>query len=135
MEISANSFSFAAQYWETKRLALYTGLVPYGLMISIPSPSEAAKSRPIRSITSSMPSPRMPLMVKVMVLAFSMMAVSLFRTGVSGSAGEKAAEKPSKIRPGSISTKSTGSSNRTAAAARIFPISLRPSHSAPAAAP
>ena len=77
----------------------------------------------------------MLLMVKVMVLAFSTMAVSLFRMGFSVSAGEKAEEKPSKIRPGSISTKSTGSSNRTAAAARNFPANLRPSHNAPAAAP
>ena len=74
-------------------------------------------------------------MVKVILFAFSVMAVLLFSTGVSGSDGLTQDKKPSYSRPGSIARNSTGRSRSAAMAAITFPIFFLPSHNAPAAAP
>ena len=73
--------------------------------------------------------------LKVISLAFSIIAVSLFKIGISGSDGEKALVSPPKIRPGSMRTNNTGSISRAMTATMIFPICFRPAHTAPATAP
>ena len=73
--------------------------------------------------------------LKVISLAFSIIAVLLFKIGISGSDGEKALVSPPKIRPGSMRTNNTGSISRAMTATMIFPICFRPAHTAPATAP
>ena len=77
----------------------------------------------------------MLFMIKVILFAFSVMAVLLFSMGVSGSEGLIQDMKPSYSSPGSMARNSTGRSRSVAMAAATFPIFFLPCHSAPAAAP
>lgn len=121
--IQRNAFKilvFGRTILRDKQVGVINGTAGIAFLTSIWSAPDAAKSASIRASTSSSASPKMPLRVKVISLAFSIIAVSLFKIGISGSDGEKALVSPPKIRPGSMRTNNTGSISREMTATMIF---------------
>ena len=101
--IQRNAFKilvFGRTILRDKQVGVINRTAGIGIFDPIWPAPDAAKSASIRASTSSSASPKMPLRVKVISLAFSIIAVSLFKIGISGSDGEKALVSPPKIRPG-----------------------------------